>query len=156
MGILAFRFGLAVHAEAAGRPVVGKVPRVAFGDRHHRMALLRVPFRRTPSKPQAMDNASDPSRRGRLGSRNFGGPQSGTVLPHGRRPLPLDFSSSSSPIRANTHLIGWDRVTLHSERLSAENLLFRNDLPFSARLPPAPERRGETERKASLAGSHSL
>jgi hypothetical protein len=132
-----------------------EVPRVACGDRHHRMARLRVPFRRTLNKPQALDDASVPSRRGRLGTSNFGGPQSGIASSDVRKPLPLENSSSSSPIRANTRLIGCNPNDAALRTSIGRKLFLLNTLSSGARLPSAPERRGETERKATLAGSHS-
>ena len=113
------------------------------------------PLSPDPNKPQALDDASVPSRRGRLGTSNFGGPQSGIASSDVRKPLPIENSSSSSPIRANTRLISCNPNDA-AVRTSVERKLFPiNTLSSGARLPSAPARRGETERKATLAGSHS-
>jgi hypothetical protein len=113
------------------------------------MARLRVPFRRTLNKPQALDDASVPSRRGRLGTSNFGGPQSGTASSDVRKPVPLENSSSSSPIRANTRLTGCNPNDAAFRTVSAENS-FRSTLYRLARVFRQHQRGAEKQNAGQL------
>jgi len=84
----------------------GLAPRVATGDRYHSGPAPKPPFIGPRGEPQAMDNASVPSRRGRLGTGDLGEPWRGPVHGHRTGGPSQENSSSSWPIRANTRLDG--------------------------------------------------
>lgn len=121
-----------------------------------RGAALRPPFIGPRASRRRWTSASVPSRRGRFGSRNFGGPWVWHRSSRSRRGPPLENSSSSSPIRANTRLIVWPSGKRRRPVLATGKYCPVRGLRSGARYPSAPTRRGETEREGSVTGSRSL
>jgi hypothetical protein len=119
-------------------------------------AALGPPFIGPRASRRRWTSASVPLRRGRFGSRNFGGPWVRHRSSRSRRGPPLENSSSSSPIRANTRLIVSPSGKRRRPILATGKDSPVNGLRLGARYPSAPTRRGETERIGSVTGSRSL